>query len=491
MSSIKIEKNKKSEPSSDDRNIAQREVLTNHQFTDNRPEAIAQRKLQEKADNSVQAKEFTQLQAKINQHSNQVPIQKKGNKTGLPDDLKSGIENLSGHSLDDVKVHRNSPKPAQLNAHAYAQGTNIHLGPGQEKHLPHEAWHVVQQKQGRVKPTMQMKGKVNINDDKGLEQEADVMGAKAMQMKSFDDNTPSLIKRDTGKIIQKKVSEKTNSVIQLVRGFSKYGAAMQGDPDPAIAVAGPRNQGPHTIAHAAIAAVEAFIDDTSTLVFSGVADNVDKYDLFVKHGIILKPGDFDRKRKAELLETKANRNAFPGIGADPKKAIAPDASLDARSASYLDTYKAVHANCLFWYKKALSAKKAVEKRRNDGKSVTEAQTEKYLIYNGELEKALNDIRDLNPSATYADKQVEGYTHDQIVGKGEPTTQAYIDQIKTVIAQQKAGHYPTSQAFVDDLIGTIMHKADVGDLLPAEKTRVDALANSYVNILRDLLAQRKV
>ena len=45
--------------------------------------------------------------------------------------------------MDDVNVHYNSNKPAQLQAHAYAQGTDIHLGPGQEKHLPHEAWHVV------------------------------------------------------------------------------------------------------------------------------------------------------------------------------------------------------------------------------------------------------------------------------------------------------------------------------------------------------------
>lgn len=104
----------------------------------------------------------------------------KPNNTGLPTQLKSGIENLSGFSLDDVKVHRNSDKPAQLQAHAYAQGTDIHLGPGQEKHLPHEAWHVVQQKQGRVKATTQMKGK-GVNDDSGLEKEADVMGAKAMQ----------------------------------------------------------------------------------------------------------------------------------------------------------------------------------------------------------------------------------------------------------------------------------------------------------------------
>jgi hypothetical protein len=115
-------------------------------------------------------------------------VQRKANNTGLPANLKSGIENLSGHSMDDVKVHYNSSQPAQLNAHAYAQGTDIHIANGQEKHLPHEAWHVVQQKQGRVKPTLQMKGKVNVNDDAGLEKEADVMGGKAMQLKSLEKN---------------------------------------------------------------------------------------------------------------------------------------------------------------------------------------------------------------------------------------------------------------------------------------------------------------
>ena len=112
-------------------------------------------------------------------------IQLKKNNSGLPDNLKNGVESLSGLSMDDVKVHYNSDKPAQLNAHAYAQGTDIHLASGQEKHLPHEAWHVVQQKQGRVQPTMMMKAKVPINDDQGLEKEADVMGAKALQMKPF------------------------------------------------------------------------------------------------------------------------------------------------------------------------------------------------------------------------------------------------------------------------------------------------------------------
>jgi len=102
------------------------------------------------------------------------------NRTGLPDRLKSGVESLSGHDLSDVKVHYNSSAPARLNAHAYAQGRAIHVAPGQERHLPHEAWHLVQQAAGRVKPTLQMQGGVAVNDDPGLEHEADVMGARAL-----------------------------------------------------------------------------------------------------------------------------------------------------------------------------------------------------------------------------------------------------------------------------------------------------------------------
>ena len=100
------------------------------------------------------------------------------NRSGLPDNLKAGIESLSGMDMSDVHVHKNSARPAQLNALAYAQGRDIHLAPGQEKHLPHEAWHVVQQRQGRVKPTLQLAG-AQINDDHALEAEADRMGGKA------------------------------------------------------------------------------------------------------------------------------------------------------------------------------------------------------------------------------------------------------------------------------------------------------------------------
>ncbi len=144
-----------------------------------------------------------------------LPIQKKENKTGLPDNLKEGVENLSGISMDDVKVHYNSSKPSQLKALAYAQGTEIHLGTGQEKHLPHEAWHVVQQKQGRVKSTVQMNG-MGINNNKGLENEADVMGQKArmMQMKKTDFPTDLNEKQQNGNRVLQRNTYSQTEVIQ-------------------------------------------------------------------------------------------------------------------------------------------------------------------------------------------------------------------------------------------------------------------------------------
>ncbi len=83
-------------------------------------------------------------------------------------------------ALDGVRVHYDSPSPARVGALAYTQGTEIFVSPGQERHLPHEAWHVVQQAQGRVRPSMQLR-RLPVNDDVALEREADVMSAKAMR----------------------------------------------------------------------------------------------------------------------------------------------------------------------------------------------------------------------------------------------------------------------------------------------------------------------
>lgn len=114
-------------------------------------------------------------------------LQRKPNNTGLPDNLKTGVENLSGLSMDDVRVHYNSSKPATVQALAYTQGADIHVAPGQEQHLPHETWHVVQQMQGRVQPTTEVGG-MPVNNDVGLEREADVMGGEILQKKVISRN---------------------------------------------------------------------------------------------------------------------------------------------------------------------------------------------------------------------------------------------------------------------------------------------------------------
>ncbi|WP_181016255.1 DUF4157 domain-containing protein [Pseudanabaena sp. BC1403] len=156
------------------------------------------------------------------------------NQTGMPDRLKDGIESLSGIDISDVRVHTNSPKPSQIDALAYAQGNDIHLASGQEEHLPHEAWHVVQQKQGRVQPTLQTKG-VGINDDTGLENEADVMGAKASSMISdsvpnkFDTQKASSDTSDRNNIQRTVNAQLSSNVIQ--RATSEWLKGRFGYPD--------------------------------------------------------------------------------------------------------------------------------------------------------------------------------------------------------------------------------------------------------------------
>jgi hypothetical protein len=141
--------------------------------------------------------------AKLAQMQTAQPPDRQG---GLPPQLRAGIESLSGMDMGDVAVHRNSAKPAQLNAHAYAQGNDIHLGPGQDKHLPHEAWHVVQQRQGRVRATTQMVG-MGINDDQSLEREADVKGAQAaMGVQASRAPTPQTSAGSVSTSVQRRVA---------------------------------------------------------------------------------------------------------------------------------------------------------------------------------------------------------------------------------------------------------------------------------------------
>ena len=195
-------KNSSQESSSQDQNNLAVQLM------DNRPEATQLQQLQDSADSGIFNGEIAQLQAAADTSSNTTgPFQFKENNTGLPDNLKSGMENLSGMSLDHVKVHRNSDKPAAVQAYAYAQGSDIHLASGQEKHLPHELGHVVQQAEGRVRPTTSVNG-MAVNDSTTLEKEADSMGARALQRVSKNNSSALEIKN------------KGNKPIQMVKGIS-------------------------------------------------------------------------------------------------------------------------------------------------------------------------------------------------------------------------------------------------------------------------------
>lgn len=254
-------------------------------ISDNRPDSGIQRKLLSQIADSSQVKQLKAFQEMVSnglpglkngteqgmpESSGNEPIQRKTNDGGLPLQLKAGIESLSGYSMDDITVHYNSSEPAQLNALAFAQGTDIHLAGGQEKHLPHEAWHVVQQKQGRVKPTFQLKGKTNINDDASLEQEADVMGAKAAQFRpavnsgtskqaTQTDTAPGVVQRLTGyeleanfplfgkyneigdQLTEKGANGFTETIGWFLTGGLKYGQNYGEDPEGRYVISADHN----------------------------------------------------------------------------------------------------------------------------------------------------------------------------------------------------------------------------------------------------------
>ena len=164
--------------------IQRQEEEEDQEFDDEEPLQGKFQTVQRQEDDEDEEFDEEPLQAKAASSSPGTPRagpEAAANRTGMPNRLRTGLETLSGVDLSGVRVHRDSPKPAEINAWAYTQGQDIYVGPGQERHLPHEGWHAVQQAQGRVRPTIQAKG-VSINDDAALEQEADVMGARALQM---------------------------------------------------------------------------------------------------------------------------------------------------------------------------------------------------------------------------------------------------------------------------------------------------------------------
>ena len=174
-------------------------------------------------DNSSQS-ESLQRKADMANNATQRAEAPRPNNTGMPDNLKAGIESLSGFSMDDVRVHYNSSKPATVQAFAYTQGTDIHVAPGQEKCLPHEAWHVAQQMAGRVSPTTNING-MPVNDNAGLEHEADVMGEKAVTQRK--ENVEIKSKNVPGRALQLKPGEDNDMVCSADILYRNFGGDIK------------------------------------------------------------------------------------------------------------------------------------------------------------------------------------------------------------------------------------------------------------------------
>lgn len=141
--------------------------------------------VQEKHNNIIQNSPYMTAQ-KNRLQSSFGPAQKKENKTGMPDEVKSHMESSFNTDFSDVRIHAGSSKAPEVGALAYTQGSDIHFASGRFKPdtspgkqlLGHELAHVVQQREGRVQPTTEVAG-MPVNDNPALEKEADVMGAKA------------------------------------------------------------------------------------------------------------------------------------------------------------------------------------------------------------------------------------------------------------------------------------------------------------------------
>jgi hypothetical protein len=121
----------------------------------------------------------------------------------MPMAVQQKMETAFNANFDNVNIYVGK-QASDIGALAYTQGNNIYFAQGQYKPtsqqgqelLGHELAHVVQQRQGRVKTTLQAKG-FNINNNSYLEKEADKLGKKAIKgVPIFTGKIPTTIQND-------------------------------------------------------------------------------------------------------------------------------------------------------------------------------------------------------------------------------------------------------------------------------------------------------
>lgn len=115
----------------------------------------------------------------------------------MPAPVRARMERSFGADFSSVRIHQGG-RAAAAGALAYTQGEDIHFAPGQYapdtdggmRLLGHELAHVVQQREGRVRPTRQAAG-LAVNDNDGLEREADLAGDRAARGELAGSTSPS------------------------------------------------------------------------------------------------------------------------------------------------------------------------------------------------------------------------------------------------------------------------------------------------------------
>lgn len=124
---------------------------------------------------------------------------KSASSSAMPGETLSQMSSTFGTDFSDVNIHQGSQSAVDAGALAYTQGNDIHFAPGQydpasqsgQELLGHELTHVVQQREGRVQANNEVNG-MPLNDDKGLEKEADDMGTAVAQKKTATTQNTSM-----------------------------------------------------------------------------------------------------------------------------------------------------------------------------------------------------------------------------------------------------------------------------------------------------------
>ena len=178
---------------------------------------LVQRQVEPEEEEELQAKATSGNLSEVtpNLESNILSLRRGGQP--LSESARDHFEPRFGQDFSQVRVHTDAQAAESartVNAKAYTVGQDMVFSAGQyapetsegRRLMAHELTHVVQQMQGRVKPTIQIKG-VSINNDAGLEREAYVMGIKALQITRIDQATTGSAHQDV-RLLQREGNNK-------------------------------------------------------------------------------------------------------------------------------------------------------------------------------------------------------------------------------------------------------------------------------------------